>query len=79
MAVFDRALAAALDGVVRGRVERAWISAHRAALETQAWTSPFQRRRLVKHYIELARRHGMTRASEGRPAEDYFASLLAEE
>lgn len=75
---FDRALAAAPDAQIRGRVERAWISAHRAAIETQAWADAAERRCIVERYIELARRHGMTRASEGRPAEDFFATLHQE-
>jgi hypothetical protein len=76
MAHFDRALAAAPDAETCSRVERAWISAHRAAIETQAWADVDERRRLVERYVELARRHRMTCASEGRQAEDFFAELL---
>ncbi|MEW6752147.1 MAG: DUF4838 domain-containing protein [Candidatus Latescibacterota bacterium] len=75
MGHFDRALAAAPEAEIRSRVERAWISAHRACIETQAWADAAERQQIIARYVELARRHGMTRAAEGRPAEDFFATL----
>ena len=75
MDYFAGALERAPDAAVRGRVEKAWISAHRAMLATEAWENEQEREELVDRYIALCQSHGMSHAAEHRLAEDFFAEL----
>ena len=75
MDYFSRALELAPDATVRGRVEKASISAHRAMLATEAWKDEQEKAELVDWYIALCQNHGMSHAAEHRLAEDFFAEL----
>ncbi len=82
---FDKALRLADDDTVRARVEKASICAHRAMIEVGGQmgyvdgavrlTFPGRHDRLVDRYIALAKRHGMTMASERTTSAAYFEKM----
>ena len=75
LAYFEQALELASSAEVRARVEKASICAHRAMIGTSDPTSETERAALIERYIDLARRYGMTHASERKAAEKYFEEL----
>jgi hypothetical protein len=87
MAWFEEARTLAPDDVVRNRVEKASISAHKALLATSGSTRyedgkcyldiPEQHANLIDDYIALGRKHGLTRTRETRAAEEFFAEIKA--
>jgi hypothetical protein len=78
MEYFEEALALAEDDVVRTRVEKALICAHRAILEAGGKLDASRRQALIRRYIDLAKTYGFTRIAEGRDSAAYFADLASE-
>lgn len=85
MACFDKALSLADDDVVRARVEKASICAHRAMIEVCGrlkfvdgackLTFPPRAEKTFDRYVALTKRHGMTMASEGTPVAKYIERI----
>ncbi len=85
LAYFDKALSLADDDVVRARVEKASICAHRAMIEVGGQTKyadgaykvvfPSEHQDVIERYIALCKRHGMTMVSERTPVATYIAKI----
>ena len=74
---FAQAQKLAGSDTIRHRVEKASISAYKAMIVAGGPMDGAERAALIERYITLCRRHGMTRATEQKLAEDYFAELLS--
>jgi len=86
-AYFEEALAKADDDTVRQRVEKASICAYKAMILSGGGRWKYEnglcRREwpeakyegLIDHYMEICRKHKMTMATEGTPAEQYFEQI----
>jgi len=72
---FERALALAGGDEVRGRVEKASISAYKAMIATEAWRDDGEREELIDKYVALCRRYGMTHAAERTLFDEYVEEL----
>jgi hypothetical protein len=71
---FNQALEMADDDIVRARVEKASICAHRAMIDVGDMSDP-ERKAIIGQYITLARRHNMTRSAEHQEAAAFFEEL----
>ena len=72
---FGQALTLAKSDVLRARVEKASICAHKAMILAGGPMDDEERAGLIERYITLCQRYNMTHASERKLAADYFKEL----